>query len=56
MHLKTFLNRVTDYKSFVFEKITWQKESLTPKLEVEVRPRTNRRPVCSGCGKLGSSV
>ena len=52
MHLKTFLNRVTDYKSFVFEKITWQKESLTPKLEVEVRPRTNRRPVCSGCGKL----
>ena len=52
MHLKTILNRVTDYKSFVFEKITWQKESLTPKLEVEVRPRTNRRPVCSGCGKL----
>ena len=52
MHVKTFLNRVTDYKSFVFEKITWQKESLTPKLEVEVRPRTNRRPVCSGCGKL----
>ena len=56
MHVKTFLNRVTDYKSFVFEKITWKKESLTPKLEVEVRPRTNRRPACSGCGKLGSSV
>lgn len=53
MHLKTILNRVTDYKSFVFGKITWREDSLVPALEVEVEPRANGRPVCSGCGKVG---
>ena len=51
MHLKTILNRVTDYKSFVFGKIAWQEDSVVPTLEVEVNPRANGRPVCSGCGK-----
>ena len=53
MHLKTILNRVTDYKSFVFEKITWQEDSLVPTIEVDVKPRANGHPVCSGCGKVG---
>ena len=51
MHLKTILNRVTNYKSFVFGKITWQEDALTPAVDVEVQPRSNGRPVCSGCGK-----
>ena len=51
MHLKTNLNRVTNYKSFVFEKAVWKEDSLTPTLEVEVNPRANGRPVCSGCGR-----
>ena len=53
MHLKTILNRVTNYKSFVFGKVTWNEDSLTPALDVEVKPRANGRPVCSGCGKRG---
>ena len=51
MHLKTILNRVTNYKSFVFGKIAWQDDSLTPALDVEVKPRANGRLVCSGCGR-----
>jgi transposase len=51
MQLKTILNRVTDYKSFVFEKTTWRENSPVPTLEVVVRPRANGHPICSGCGK-----
>ena len=51
MQLKTILNQVTDYKSFVFGKTRWRKLSVWPALEIKVRPRKNSRPVCSGCGK-----
>lgn len=51
MHIKTILNRVTDYKSFVFGKAVWVAESVVPTLEVEVKPRANGRPICSGCEK-----
>ncbi len=51
MHLKTILNRVTNYKLFVFGKVTWKGDSLTPALDVEVKPRANGQPVCFGCGK-----
>ncbi len=54
MHLKTILNRVTDYKSFVFEKTRWKEDSLIPTIDVEVKPRANGRPICSGCGKPGA--
>jgi transposase len=51
MQLKTILNRITDYKSFVFGKVRWlEGESLA--VEIELRPRDNGRPVCSGCGKV----
>lgn len=53
MHLKTILNQVTDYKSFVFGKATFLEDSLEPVLEVEVKPRANGRPICSGCGQAG---
>jgi transposase len=51
MQLKTILNRVTDYKSFVFGKVRWL-EGESPAVEVELQPRANGRPVCSGCGKV----
>ncbi len=50
MQLKTILNRVTNYKSFVFGKITWQEDTPFPVVDVEVKPRANGRPICSGCG------
>lgn len=52
MQLKTILNRVTDYKSFVFGKTSFVEESTTPTVEVEVKSRANGRPICSGCGKV----
>ena len=52
MQLKTILNRVTDYKSFVFGKTILGEESTTPTVEVEVKSRANDRPICSGCGKV----
>ena len=51
MHIKTILNRVTRYKSFVFGKVRWQDDSERLALEVEVSPRSNGRVICSGCGK-----
>jgi transposase len=53
MQLKTILNRVTNYKSFVCGKFTWQEDSPYPALDVELKPRANGRPVCSGCDKPG---
>ena len=52
MQLKTILNRVTNYKSFVFGKIEIV-ESISGKLiEVEVQPRKNGQRICSGCSKV----
>ena len=51
MQLKTILNRVTNYKSFVVGKVQWVENGEELSLEVEMRPRANGRPICSGCGK-----
>jgi transposase len=50
MQLKTILNHVTHYKSFVFGKTKWVEDAATPTLEVDIHPRANGRPECSGCG------
>lgn len=52
MQLKTILNRVTNYKSFVFGKVNWSEDAARLTLEVEVLPRANGRPICSGCGQV----
>jgi transposase len=52
MQLKTILNRVTNYKSFIFGKVTWREHAARLTLDVEVEPRANGRPICSGCGKV----
>ena len=49
MQLKTILNRVTDYKSFVFGKVTWLEDAAIPTVEVELVPRRNGVRICSGC-------
>jgi len=51
MQLKTILNRITDYKSFVFGKARWRENGGRQTLEVPVEPRANGRPVCSGCSQ-----
>ena len=51
MQLKTILNRVESFKSFVYGKIRWVEGTGRPTLEVEVLARKNGRPICSGCGR-----
>ena len=55
MQLKTILNRVTNYKSFVVEKVSLAEDSEQLALEVTIRPRANGRPTCSGCGQVRPS-
>jgi transposase len=50
MQLKTILNRVEPFKSFVYGKATWVEGPGRPTIEVEVHARKNGRAICSGCG------
>ncbi len=49
MQLKTILNRIQKFKSFVYRSIRWVEDAKVPTIEAELRSRTNSRPVCSGC-------
>lgn len=52
MQLKTILNRVEPFKSFVYVQARFVEEAPRPTLEVEIRSRRNGRPICSGCGQV----
>ena len=54
MQLKSILHRVERYKSFVYGKAQWVESAARPTIEVRIEPRANSRPVCSGCGRVGS--
>lgn len=52
MHLKSILNHVHPLKSFVYKRARLVKAAGRPaKIEVEIEPRANGRPICSGCGE-----
>ena len=51
MQLKTILNRVQKFKSFVYYSARWVDINSIPSIEIEIRPRSNSRPQCSGCGR-----
>lgn len=53
MQVKTILNRVQKFKSFVYGAVRWVEDSSPPALEVELHPRANGQAVCSGCGRRG---
>jgi len=49
MQLKTILNHVQKHKSFVYTEAKLKKgKQLT--IDISIRPRSNSRPICSGCG------
>lgn len=50
MQLKTILNRVQKFKSFVYAKARWSGSADAPELDIEVVERANGRALCSGCG------
>jgi transposase len=51
MLMKTILNRLQRFKSFVFSKIYF---NLQGELNIEIVPRRNGKPICSRCGVTGS--
>jgi len=53
MQLKTILNRVEKYQSFLYGKMQWVATGGPLELEIQVHPRRNSRPICSGCGRKG---
>ena len=51
MQLKTILNRVQKFKSFVYKSIKWSRIAGEYVLLIEVAARSQSRPICSGCGR-----
>lgn len=51
MLLKTILNRVEPCKSFVYQTARLVDTATGFEIEVPLEPRTNGRPLCSGCGR-----
>ncbi|MCP4992621.1 MAG: ISL3 family transposase [Gammaproteobacteria bacterium] len=51
MQIKTILNRVQKHKSFVYGAVHLVEGAAVPTLEIEIRPRSNSRPLCSSCGQ-----
>jgi len=53
MQVKTILNRVQKFKSFVYENVKWSKSDGERVLLVKVVARAHSDPICSGCKRLG---
>ena len=51
MQLKTILNHVERYKSFVYQPARWANAETKTAIEIPIQPRVGGRPVCSGCGQ-----
>jgi transposase len=55
MLIKTILNKVEKFKSFVYRKITMETIAGTDALVVEVKPRGNSKGICPKCGMRRST-
>ena len=55
MRIQTILNRVEKFKSFVYGPARMEATWAGRILVVEMRPRRNSRPLCSGCGSPGKT-
>lgn len=53
MRIQTILNRVEKCKSFVYGEARFEERDDGPALIVQIEPRSNSRPFCSGCGRRG---
>lgn len=51
MQLKTILNRVHPIPRFVYKAAALVERGERVAIEVEIRPRSNGQPTCSGCGR-----
>jgi transposase len=53
MRIQTILNRVEKFKSFVYGEAHFEEQDGGPALVVQVLPRKNSLPYCSGCYRRG---
>jgi transposase len=53
MRIQTILNQVEKFKSFVYREAGLEKHNDVLALVVQIAPRKNNRPSCSGCGQRG---
>jgi len=51
MQLKTILNRVQKHQSFIYTDMELKEQDGQLELNITIRPRSNSRAVCSGCGR-----
>src|SRR5208337_2346228 len=51
MRIQTILNRVEKFKSFVYGEARLEEQDDGPALVVQIEPRKNGRPHCSGYGR-----
>ncbi len=54
MHLKTILNRVQNFKPFVYGTIRWVEHASAPTIEAELRPRAASAAADRRVGKMRS--
>jgi transposase len=54
MRIRTVLNQCYKFKSFVYKAERWEEHGGKPCVVVDIEPRKNSRPVCSGCHQPGS--
>lgn len=52
MRIRTLLNKCQNLKSFVYVKEGIEKVGGEDALIIDIIPRKNSRPICSGCGKI----
>ena len=55
MRIQTILNRVEKFKSFAYGEARLEERDGGPAVIVQVLPRTNGKPCCSGCGRPGAA-
>ena len=53
MLLKSILNRIQLHHGFVYGAVRLVEKATRLLLEIEIRPRKESRPICSGCGIPG---
>jgi len=53
MQINYILNRIQKHNGFVYGQARLRKKRTQMILEIEIRPRQNSHPICSGCEKKG---
>ena len=52
MLLKTILNKCQKFKSFVYQNARFHESGVNTYIYIDVKPRKNGHPICSGCGRI----